>query len=258
MRDTHCSGGSRIAVTEWEIGDAAIGVYEEQRANYRQRAEAWKRICELRAADHVSQAMHAVGWVLLHEFWNAKTGVCFPTKKTIQEKVQAVYDTTISLSTVKRALKRFRHFGVFDWITQRFPQVVIEAGRAVWKCVQGPNLYHLTPEKFRVEAWKIARKALHLAKKKAALAAATAKREAVRAVLEQAKRIRTVLSGGQVRTGEPAASVSTKSMWKTGTREDWISARMNLAQQRRAERLRREESSCDDAVLASARGSGFQ
>ena len=193
---------------EFTYGDAAIGIYAEYRQNYRQRDAVWRRICALRAAGDISLTAFHVAEMLLFEFWNAKTGVCFPKKKTIQAKIEEKHrGLRVSMSSVKRALRRLRHFGLLSWIPQRFSQVVIEAGRAVWKCVQGPNLYHFTPEKFRVEAEAIAAKAAHLGKKKAALAAATAMRKAAKSLAGAAVRAVTVLSGGQVRTGEPAASV---------------------------------------------------
>ena len=236
MRNDHRHGAEDIAA-RMSIEDAAIAVCEAMKENYRQRAAVWQRICELRAAGDISPITHLVAKMLLFEFWNARTGVCFPKKKTIQAKLEAVLEMRVSMSTVKRALRRLRNFGLLSWIPQRFPQVVIEHGRAVWKCVQGPNLYHFTPEKFCMQAADIAKKALHLAKKKAALAAATAMRKAAKALADAATRAITVLSGGQVRTGEPAASVSTVSVWKTVAPEDAITARMDLARKRRAERL---------------------
>ena len=176
---------------------------------------------------------------------DVRTGACIVAVSYIAAKANR------SVRSVYRAIEQLEAVGLMQRV-RRLKRTIDEAGREI--TVQDISGYLF--EYVEVAAVRAARFVLRA--KKAAAKAAVAGMAAVSRAACVRPRCHNGIdpvarSANNKKTGE-----KPPSNYRPQTLEERIAARCALARERKAERLRREESSCDDAVLATARGSGFQ
>jgi hypothetical protein len=144
-------GGRRNIHAGHEAANCRPITYKEREAIWRDAVEREKATRKKGCANgELGKAGLAVLHSLLFDFLNMKTGMCFPSVRALQEKLQPWF----SRASIFRALNRIEAAGVLSRVSRRMK----EAG----KVVQGATLYVFA--KITETEQKMAQKAKALAK----------------------------------------------------------------------------------------------